>query len=119
MSKRALVRATPPARARAAALTLARNGLANLQARMVRAAVERRDLSDLELQQDTVEAARRLTTALREAQRNAPTQAARDELVGAWVQARAYHQQAEAVLARLEARGALEAARPRRLGTGQ
>jgi hypothetical protein len=96
----------------------AQDALANLQARMLRAAVERRDLSDLELQHDTVEGARRVVAMLRAAQRNATTQQERDLLVQRWVEARDYCAQAEAVLARLEAHGAIEAARQRRLGAG-
>lgn len=99
MSKRALVPAASPGP------DLVRDGLHNLQQRMVQAVIERRDLSDLELQRDTVEGARRLETALGQL---VPATAA---TVAAWEDARAYRLAAEAVLARLEG--------PRVLGRGR
>ncbi len=94
---------------------LARDGLRALQQRMLRAAVERRDLSALELQRDTVEGARRLTQALYDAW---AADACNTRLWQAHVEAAEYQRDAEVALARYEQATQLRGG-PGALETGQ
>lgn len=95
---------------------LARDGLANLQQRMLRATVAARSPAELvAVQRDLVEGARRLEVALGDTYRAVPTarvgglEARRIE--DAWFAAQAFYRDAQAALARYEQAAALEAGR--------
>lgn len=89
---------------------LARDGLANLQQRMLRATVAARTPADLvAVQRDLVEGARRLVEALEQARRATTSSRQAARLSEAWTDAVQFHRDAQAALARYEQAAALEA----------
>jgi hypothetical protein len=79
--------------------------LRDLQTRALRATIEARSAADLlTVQRDIVTGAQRLTAALEQAARTAPTAGEMCRLAAAWQAAGEYQAAAEAALARIEPR---------------